>query len=140
MIKLITERIWKAAEFTIGELSVNGEYLCDTLEDQVRPDGEKVMHETAIPAGTYKVILSYSPTFKKILPEILNVPGFSGIRIHTGNSDKNTSGCILVGTWDSITANWISNSKVAFNKLMVILQKATDNNEEIEITIKDIAA
>ena len=135
-MELTLNRIFLGTVATIGELWVNDSHLCDTLEDRVRPEGEKVYGKTAIPEGTYEVKLTYSPRFKKILPEILNVPNFSGIRIHTGTSSKDTEGCILVGTWDGKKEDWISDSKIAFNKLMSLLQEATDKKEPITITIK----
>lgn len=136
---IIVNRIFKASTYTIGELSVNNKYLCDTLEDRVRPTGEKVYGETAIPSGTYTVTLSYSNRFKKTMPEILNVPNFSGIRIHCGNSSKDTEGCLLVGKWDGKTENWISDSKNSYNKLYSLLEEAFNKKENITITIKDIA-
>lgn len=136
---IIVNRIFKASTYTIGELSVNNKYLCDTLEDRVRPEGEKVYGETAIPAGTYTVILSYSNRFKKIMPEIQNVPNFTGVRIHCGNSSKDTEGCLLVGKWDGKTENWISDSKNSYNKLYSLLEEAFNKKENITITIKDIA-
>lgn len=136
-MELTLNRIFLGSSATIGELLINDKHLCDTLEDRVRPEGEKVYGKTAIPEGTYEVKLTHSPRFKKILPEILNVPNFSGIRIHTGNSSKDTEGCILVGTWDGEKEDRISNSKVAFNKLMSLLQKAADNKEKITITINN---
>lgn len=136
-MKLTLNRILLGKEATIGELLVDDEYQMDTLEDRVRPDGEKVYGKTAIPAGTYEVKLTYSPKFKQILPEILNVPNFTGIRIHKGNSSADTEGCILVGTWDGNKEDWISNSKIAFNNLMSLLRKAEENKEEITITINN---
>lgn len=136
-MKLTLNRILLSKEATIGELLANDEYKCDTLEDRVRPDGEKVYGKTAIPAGTYEVKLTYSPRFKQILPEILNVPNFTGIRIHKGNSSKDTEGCVLVGTWDGSKENWISNSKVAFDNLMILLRKAEEGKEKITITINN---
>ena len=68
---------------TIGEIHIDGNFICYTLEDKVRPT--KIKHETCIPAGTYIINITYSPTFKKMLPLLLNVPGFYGIRIHAGN-------------------------------------------------------
>lgn len=137
-MELKLNRIFLGSSATIGELWVNDTHLCDTLEDRVRPEGEKVYGKTAIPEGTYEVKLTYSPRFKKILPEILNVPNFSGIRIHTGNSSKDTEGCILVGTWDSEKEDWIGDSRIAFNELMSLLQKAADNKEKITITINNL--
>jgi hypothetical protein len=136
-MELTLNRIFLGSSATIGELLINDKHLCDTLEDRVRPEGEKVYGKTAIPEGTYEVKLTHSPRFKKILPEILNVPNFSGIRIHTGNSSKDTEGCILVGTWDGEKEDWISDSRTAFEKLMSLLQKAEDKKESITITINN---
>lgn len=136
-MELTLNRIFLGSSATIGELLVNDKYLCDTLEDRVRPEGEKVYGKTAIPEGTYEMVLSYSPRFKKILPEILNVPNFTGIRIHCGNSSADSSGCILVGTWDGEKEDWVSDSKIAFNKLMSLLEEATNNKEKITITINN---
>lgn len=136
-MELKLNRIFLGSSATIGELLVNDKHLCDTLEDKVRPKGEKVYGKTAIPEGTYNIKLTYSPRFKKTLPEIFNVPNFSGIRIHCGNSSVDTEGCLLVGTWDGKKGDWISDSKVAFNKLISLLQKAVDNKEEITITINN---
>lgn len=136
-MQLKLNRIFKTNTFTIGELYINEKYVTDTLEDRVRPEGEKVYSKTAIPEGTYEVKLTHSPRFKKILPEILNVPNFSGIRIHTGNSSKDTEGCILVGTWDGEKEDWVGNSRIAFDELMSLLQKAADNKEKVAITINN---
>jgi hypothetical protein len=96
-MKLTLKRNFKGPDYTIGKLYIDGHYFCDTLEDTVRPTGKKVAGKTAIPAGDYKVIKSYSPRFKKVLPEILNVPNFTGVRIHAGNTAKDTDGCVLLG-------------------------------------------
>ena len=137
-MELKLNRIFLGSSATIGELLVNDKHLCDTLEDRVRPEGEKVYGKTAIPEGTYEVKLTHSPRFKKILPEILNVPNFSGIRIHTGNSSKDTEGCILVGTWDGEKEDWVGSSKIAFDELMTLLEKATNNKEKVTITVKSL--
>ena len=137
-MELKLNRIFLGSSATIGELLVNDKHLCDTLEDRVRPEGEKVYGKTAIPEGTYEVKLTHSPRFKKILPEILNVPNFSGIRIHTGNSSKDTEGCILVGTWDGEKEDWVGNSRIAFDELMTLLEEATNNKEKVTITVKSL--
>lgn len=137
-MELKLNRIFLGSSATIGELYVDGEHIADTLEDRVRPEGEKVYGKTAIPEGTYEMVLSYSPRFKKILPEILNVPNFTGIRIHCGNSSADSSGCILVGTWDGEKEDWVSDSKIAFNKLMSLLEEAINNKEKITITVKSL--
>lgn len=94
---LVLKRNFKGPDYTIGKLYIDGHYFCDTLEDTVRPNDTKIAGRTAIPAGEYEVVKSYSPRFKKILPEILDVPGFTGVRIHAGNTAKDTDGCILLG-------------------------------------------
>ena len=137
-MELTLNRIFLGSSATIGELLVNDKHLCDTLEDRVRPEGEKVYGKTAIPEGKYEIELTHSPRFKKILPEILNVPNFSGIRIHTGNSSKDTEGCIIVGTWDGEKEDWVGSSKIAFDKLMSLLEEATNNKEKVTITVKSL--
>lgn len=137
-MELTLNRIFLGSSATIGELLINDKHLCDTLEDRVRPEGEKVYGKTAIPEGTYEVKLTHSPRFKKILPEILNVPNFNGIRIHTGNSSKDTEGCILVGTWDGEKEDWVGSSKIAFDELMTLLEEATNNKEKVTITVKSL--
>ena len=99
-MELKLNRIFLGSSATIGELYIDKKYIADTLEDRVRPEGEKVYGKTAIPEGTYEVKLTYSPRFKKILPEILNVPNFSGIRIHSLNKAEESEGCIGVGEWN----------------------------------------
>lgn len=152
-MELVLNRILKTNDYTIGEFSVDGKYLCDTIEDAVRPlpescpntpkgiackCKEKVYGKTAVPAGTYKVKLGYSNRFRRILPQVLDVPHFLGILVHTGNSNADSEGCIIVGTWDGKTENWVSNSRVAFDKLMPLLRDATDNKEEITLTINNL--
>lgn len=134
---LTLNRILLGKEATIGELLVNNEYQCDTLEDRVRPDGEKVYGKTAIPTGTYEIKLTNSPRFKKVLPEILNVPNFAGVRIHPLNRAEESEGCIGVGEWNGKDTNWISNSKKTFDKLFTILENANKNKEKITITINN---
>lgn len=113
---------------TPGTLLVDGKFECFTLEDVVRP--KKIPGETAIPAGTYKVIIDMSNRFKRLLPLLIDVPGFAGIRIHPGNTDKDTEGCILVGT--SRSKDFVGNSRVAFDALFKKMQAA----KSISITIK----
>ena len=137
-MELKLNRIFLGSSATIGELYIDKKYIADTLEDRVRPEGEKVYGKTAISEGTYEVKLTYSPRFKKILPEILNVPNFSGIRIHSLNKAEESEGCIGVGEWNGKDTNWISNSRIAFNELMSLLQKAANNKEKITITINNL--
>lgn len=118
---------------TIGKLYVNGIFECYTLEDVVRPDGVKVFGETAIPRGIYKVIVNLSNRFKRLLPLLMGVNQFEGIRIHPGNTDKDTHGCILVGT--SKQKDFIGNSRGAFNALFPKIEAAIAKGEEVTIEI-----
>jgi hypothetical protein len=115
---------------TIGELFVNNKFECFTLEDKVRP--LKVMGVTAIPAGEYEVIISFSNRFQRPLPLLLKVPDFEGIRIHPGNTDKDTQGCILVGQIKG--KDFLGQSRDAFNALFKKLQAVT-KKEKILIRI-----
>ena len=139
-MKLLLKRTIKADEYTVGELYINDQYICDTLEDTDRELTDdmstekikniKIKGQTAIPIGSYIIEITYSPKFKKDLPLLHNVKGFEGIRIHSGNTNKDTEGCILVGTHSS--NGYIKDSRIAFNKLMDILQN-TDEAISIEI-------
>lgn len=111
-MKVTVKRTFKGAEYTIGKLYIDGQYFCDTLEDVVRK--VKIAGQTAIPAGAYKVKKTYSPRFKTTLPEILNVPNFSGVRIHAGNTAKDTEGCLLLGLNKAKGAVLCSRNAVAF--------------------------
>lgn len=143
-MNIYIKRIAKRDTYTIGKMYLNNKYFCDTLEDKDRnltqdmPLSEikkiKVKHETAIPTGTYKVIVNYSPKFKRMLPRILNVPGFDGILIHRGNSDKDTSGCILIGN-NNIVGK-VTNSTKYELALIPILTEAYNNKETITLTIE----
>lgn len=142
-MKLELKRIALNEEYTIGKLYVNGEYFSDVLEDKVRDfnkDGDlldkgetKVYGKTAIPYGTYTIILTYSNRFKKILPLIENVPGFEGIRIHPGNTAVDTHGCLLVGI--NSEKGMVTKSVDTFKKLMVRFVDATEMKETILIKI-----
>ena len=119
-------------ESTIGELWVDGEFSCYTLEDVVRP-GEKVYGKTAIPAGTYSVTMTYSPKFGKPMPLVNGVPNFEGVRIHPGNTDEDTEGCILVGCTKS--ADFIGESRKAFAELLPQIEQACAAGEAVTLTI-----
>ena len=130
MIKIIIKRIVKTDEYTLGKLYINNEYFCDTLEDKVRLLNEyedKVYGETAIPSGVYKVILSYSPRFDRFLPELLNVEFFENIRIHAGNTAKDSCGCILVGMNPSPNEGVVLQSQKTLARLMKVLESDKNN-------------
>ena len=116
---------------TIGTMTIDGAFECYTLEDVVRPHGEKVYGQTAIPAGRYQIKLTMSNRFKIVLPLLENVPNFEGVRIHPGNTAADTDGCILVG--QTKTSNSIGSSRVAFDKLFARLQA---HKGEIWLTLK----
>lgn len=133
-VNLLLRRIALKETYTIGKLYVDGVYFCDTLEDKVRDynkdgdlldkDEQKVYGETAIPYGMYKIILNYSPRFKKILPRLLDVRHFEGILIHPGNTAKDTHGCILVGKNNQVGR--VNESKLTFDRLFAVLKQATE--------------
>lgn len=132
-MKLELKRRWLTAEATIGELYVDGAFECFICEDTYRPPpAPKVFGKTAIPCGTYDVVITQSPRFKRLLPLVADVPGFQGIRIHPGNRPADTEGCLLPGRvrGDGV----VLESRVAFDaffdKLMAVHQL-----EPISITI-----
>ena len=138
MIKLLLKRIAQKPGYTIGKLFVDSEYFCDTLEDTDRLDEGMSLDEikklkqpgqTAIPEGTYKVIVNVSPKFKRLLPRLLNVPGYDGVLIHRGNTAKDTAGCILVG--ENKKVGMVLNSTYYEERLVELLKH--DNNISIEI-------
>jgi len=127
-------RRWFNPKATIGELFLDGDVYrqCYTLEDCVRD--QKVSGKTAIPAGRYQVVLSYSNRFSKIMPRLMNVPNYSGILIHPGNSSAQTEGCILVGRI-IVNQDFIGESRTAFNELYEKLDHANKHGKIwIEIT------
>lgn len=137
-MKLILKRLKKTDSFTSGILTIEGDssFKANTLEDKYR-EGDifkiKVKAETAIPNGTYEVILNMSNRFKKYMPLLLNVPNFEGVRIHSGNTSADTEGCILVGNGDG-SDGFLEDSRNAFNALMARLKKV-EKKEKIFIEI-----
>ena len=142
-MKLLVDRFYKGPKYTIGRLYIDGQYVCDTLEDKDRKltqtmsleeiKKKKVYGQTAIPTGTYNVIVNNSPKFKRNLPRLLNVPGYDGILIHRGNTHADSAGCILVGE-NKLVGKVINSTK--YEKLITELLTAAQNrNEEIIITI-----
>ena len=120
---------------TIGKLYIDDVFFSYTLEDAVRD--KKINGVTAIPYGTYEVIINFSNRFQKPMPLLLNVPNFEGIRIHSLNTSDQTEGCIGIGFTKG--NNYIGQSRKAFNELMPVLQKALKNGK-VFIEIKKEAA
>ncbi len=126
--------------FTRGELFIDGVQECYTLEDQVRTHKE-VPGGTAIPPYLgqepmrYRVVLTKSPRFGKVLPEILNVPDFKGVRIHAGNTASDTEGCLIVGQRQGKSA--VFDSQAAMLELMAALDSATEAGEQIWLTVQN---
>lgn len=126
---------------TPGVLYVDGVKECMTLEDQVRevkgrPVAEwKVPKETAIPAGKYRVAMTMSARFKRVMIQLLNVPGFEGVRIHSGTDEHDTEGCILVG--DTFLDGRLSGGKLrgVLTRLEAKVEAALDAREEVWIEV-----
>jgi len=127
-LKLVREI--KTPTITLGHLEA-GKMVLMTCEDPVRD--HKIPGVTAIPYGRYKVIINFSNRFKKHLPLLLDVPGFSGVRIHSGNGPEDTEGCILVGT--TRTKAGVANSRYAMSLLMTLLEKTIEQGENIYIEV-----
>lgn len=133
-MKLHLARRWYTGKSTIGELYVDGSGReCFILEDTVREEGPKVYGRTAIPAGSYRVIITPSPRFRRELPLLVNVPGFEGIRIHIGNKPEDTEGCLLPGKTRS--TDWVGSSRAAFDPLFEKIRTALLAGKRVEITI-----
>lgn len=130
-MELTLTRTTFTEDSTIGELEVNGAFECFTLEDKVRP--VKIAGKTAIPAGRYEVVVNESPRFKVLMPLLLNVPNYVGVRIHTGNRAAHTEGCILVG--QKAGTNRIDSSKPAYEALFKKIYDAQKRGEKIWIEI-----
>lgn len=94
-MEILIKREAPTPAWVMGTLWLDGIKYCDTLEDP--PREEKIPKITGIPAGRYEVIINFSNRFQKEMPLLLNVPGFSGVRIHGGRNEGDTEGCILVG-------------------------------------------
>lgn len=135
-MKLTLKRKFLGGKYTVGDLFIDGKLFCNTIEDTVRElpvtcpytsKGQsckckgKVYAETAIPAGTYKVTMEYSPRFKRKLPLLHNVPHFIGILIHSGNDESSSAGCLIVGNYT--IKGKVTESRVTSDKLYAILSK-----------------
>lgn len=141
--RLVLERHPPGLTCTIGELTIDGEPFTFTLEDLPQP--KKIAGATRIPAGLYRVVLTPSPAAKAgilwsphkehVLPLLLSVPGFEGIRIHAGNNDNDVKGCIAVGSWRG--GEFLYNSRDALESLMDMLEIANISGRQITIEVRD---
>jgi len=150
-MKIKVKREFFSDTETLGSMFINDKFFCYTLEDFDKKlkqsqdlsfiQANKVAKKTAIPSGDYRVILSISNRFKRLMPEVLNVKGFAGIRIHGGNTHENTEGCILVAKNRYVNkpsgfgkiVNWIQGTMEV--NLIKEMQKALHKNEIIELHI-----
>lgn len=154
-MELVVDRKWKKQSYTISNLTINGKWFCNVLEDVDRGlDSSmsiskikelKKPSTTAIPRGTYEITLNvispkyYTSTFYRQvcngkLPRLLNVKGFDGVLIHAGNTSKDSSGCLLVGI--NLERGKVLKSQETFRKLYKMLSEAKLRGEYIQITIK----
>jgi hypothetical protein len=143
-LDIVLWRKYMKEDYTIGHLSMDSEFICDTIEDKVRDynrDGDlndlgeaKVYDETAIPFGRYRVTLEMSPKFKRKLPYLHNVKGFEGVLIHSGNTAIDSAGCIIVGR-NKAPGLVIDSRK--FELLIVSrIEAAVKQGKKVYITIK----
>lgn len=133
-MKITLIRIANKPTYCIGKLYIDGVYECDTIEDVDRGLDDsmnvdeilkkKIKGQTAIPTGTYNIEITYSPKYKKLMPLLINVKGYSGIRIHSGNTSKDSEGCLLVGK--NTKVGMVTDSRNTYQHLFSKLQKAKD--------------
>lgn len=143
-MKLLLKRKFKGETYTIGDLFIDGEFFCNTLEDKVRilpllcadtPQGiscrckEKKYAETAIPCGTYRITMQHSPKFKRVLPYLHDVPHFLGILVHNGSNIDHSAGCVLIGR--NTIKGGLTESRATSDRLNEILSNKKDINIEI---------
>lgn len=140
-MRLVLKRFVFGSNYTIGNLWVNDNLFCQVLEDKVREVKDvpvekwKVMDQTAITKGIYDVTIDHSEHRNRDMLHVLDVPGFEGIRIHGGNSDKDTSGCLLVGQYTIGKGNWMDSSQATLARLYPVIASALARGEEVKITV-----
>lgn len=130
-MELRLQRKWLTEQSTIGELTINGKFSCYVLEDVVRAN--KIPGKTAIPAGRYRITLTPSARFQRVLPLLNDVPNYAGVRIHPGNTAADTEGCLLPGLQRG--QDQLMSSRLAFGSLFNQLQAADKDGQEIWIEI-----
>lgn len=141
-MELLLERKYLKSNYTISNLSVNGKFYCNVIEDVVRDFNKngtfdcgefKISGHTAIPYGKYEIKVTYSPKFKRELPLLLNVSHFEGIRIHRGNVHQDTSGCILLG--ENKEKGKVLNSTKYEIEITKLIKEANLKKEKVTIKI-----
>lgn len=148
-MRIRIDRAWRKKGYTISRVIINGERFgdgknwCSVLEDEDRGltsdmtvqeiRSLKILGKTAIPRGIYECVITYSPKFKRMLPLLLNVKGYSGIRIHSGNTASDTEGCLLPGINNAVGR--VNNSRYWFNLLFTRIQDAERAGEQVWIEI-----
>lgn len=133
-MKLTLNRCWLTAKATVGKLTIDDVFECFTLEDRYRPPPEpKVPRETCIPVGEFQVVITHSQRFRVMMPLLLDVPGFQGVRIHPGNTPADTEGCILVGRKRGDSA--VFESLLAYRQLFEKLQQAVLRGQRIDLAV-----
>lgn len=143
MLHLTLIRKYRKETYTIGQLYENGAFLCNTIEDKDRGLNNnmsasailkiKKANETAIPTGTYKLVVSESPKFKRELIEIVGVPGFVGVRVHRGNTAQDSAGCVIPGI--NSEKGKVTDSTKYEEILTKKVKTAIAKNEECYLTI-----
>lgn len=148
-MEILVKRIWKKQSnngtgFAGGKMYINNVDFCFTIEDEDRNLKSSMSLEqissikkygiTAIPTGRYEVAMTFSNRFKEYMPQILSVPGYEGVRIHTANTSKDVEGCIGVAM-ESSSDGFAGNSRAAYSKLLSALKKV-EKKEKIFITIE----
>lgn len=129
---------------TLGELRVDGRFVCFTLEDRdrgltsamptARIQALKVAGKTAIPTGSYRVTIDRSPRFNVLMPLLHYVLGFLGVRMHWGNKPEDTEGCILVGFTNA--ADWIGESRKAYAHVYNLIAEALARRETVTLIVE----
>ncbi len=136
-MKLLLQRIYTCESYTIGRLSVDGMRFCDTLELPLTYNGKaNVPNKTAVPAGTYDIVVNVSPKFKRLLPRLLRVPGRDGILIHRANRPSDITGCIAVG--ENKVKGMVVNSTPYEQRLVEMTLEAQSRSEDITIEIRNV--
>ena len=143
------DRAWKKADYTISRVFVDGKRYgdgskwCNALEDTDRGLTSdmsvdevlavKIKGQTAIPIGRYLVEMTYSPKFKKLMPHVVAVKGFTGVRLHPGNSNKDTDGCVLFGENDRI--GWLSRSRYWTERLTALIDSELRRGNDVWLIV-----